>query len=104
MEITVNRDNVLGYLLAQTVSPADSPARPYVTAAAADSYDRLIAPSVERELRNDLTDAASEGAIKLFSDNLKHLLMQAPLKGKVVLGFDPGYRTGCKLARCRCHR
>lgn len=104
VEITVNRDNVLGYLLAQTVSPADSPARPYVTAAAADSYDRLIAPSVERELRNDLTDAASEGAIKLFSDNLKHLLMQAPLKGKVVLGFDPGYRTGCKLARCRCHR
>lgn len=63
-----------------------------------DSYDRLIAPSIEREIRSALFDTASEGAIKLFSQNLKNLLMQAPIKGKTVLGFDPGYRTGCKLA------
>jgi len=62
------------------------------------AYDRLIAPSIEREIRAALTETASESAIKLFSDNLKHLLMQAPLKGKTVLGYDPGYRTGCKLA------
>ncbi|MBQ2767309.1 MAG: RNA-binding transcriptional accessory protein [Clostridia bacterium] len=96
--ITVDRDTVVGYLLAQTIKPNASPARDYVIAAVTDSYDRLIAPSIERELRNDLTDAASEGAIRLFSENLKHLLMAAPLKGNVVLGFDPGYRTGCKLA------
>ena len=96
--ITVDRDTVVGYLLSQTVKPNASPARDYVIAAVTDSYDRLIAPSIERELRNDLTDTAGEGAIKLFSENLKHLLMAAPLKGKVVLGFDPGYRTGCKLA------
>ncbi len=96
--IRVDRDTVVGYLLSQTVKPNASPARDYVIAAVTDSYDRLIAPSIERELRNDLTDTAGEGAIKLFSENLKHLLMAAPLKGKVVLGFDPGYRTGCKLA------
>jgi uncharacterized protein len=66
--------------------------------AVADSYFRLIAPSIEREIRSDLFDKASEGAIKLFSQNLKNLLMQAPIKNKTVLGLDPGYRTGCKLA------
>lgn len=70
----------------------------YLRAAIDDSYDRLIAPSVEREIRADLFDQASEGAIKVFSENLRHLLMGAPLKGKTVVGFDPGYRTGCKLA------
>ena len=69
-----------------------------VRAAAADSYDRLIAPSMEREIRSYLTEQASEQAIKMFEVNLKPLLMQPPLKGKVVLGFDPAYRTGCKLA------
>lgn len=98
VSVTANRETVLGYLLAQVVAPGDSPAKPYVIAAVTDGYDRLIAPSIERELRNELTDNAGEGAIRLFAENLKHLLMQAPLKGKVVLGFDPGYRTGCKLA------
>ncbi len=70
----------------------------YVKAAVADSYSRLIFPSIEREIRNDLTSRASEAAIKVFGDNLHQLLMQPPLKGEVVLGFDPGYRTGCKLA------
>ncbi len=65
---------------------------------AADAYERLIFPSIEREVRNDLTDTASEQAIKMFEVNLKPLLMQPPLKGKVILGLDPGYRTGCKVA------
>lgn len=66
--------------------------------AAADAYARLIYPSIEREIRNTLTDNASESAIKVFSLNLKQLLMQPPVKGRVTLGFDPGYRMGCKLA------
>ena len=70
----------------------------YVEAAIDDGYKRLIAPAIETEIRNMLTDNAQEGAIKVFSENLKNLLMQAPVKGKVVLGFDPAYRTGCKLA------
>ncbi|EYE89893.1 hypothetical protein Q428_00820, partial [Fervidicella metallireducens AeB] len=63
-----------------------------------DSYNRLIAPSVEREIRNELTEKAEEQAIKVFAANLKSLLMISPVKGKVVLGFDPGFRTGCKVA------
>ena len=69
-----------------------------VKEAAADAYSRLIYPSIEREIRNTLTDNASESAIKVFSLNLKQLLMQPPVKGRVTLGFDPGYRMGCKLA------
>lgn len=63
-----------------------------------DSYSRLIFPSIEREVRNELTDKADEQAIKMFEVNLKPLLMQPPLKGKVILGLDPAYRTGCKIA------
>ncbi|MEG2337868.1 MAG: Tex family protein [Clostridium sp.] len=63
-----------------------------------DSYNRLISPSIEREIRGELKEMAEEGAIKVFAKNLKSLLMQSPVKGKVVLGFDPGFRTGCKLA------
>ncbi len=69
-----------------------------VRAAAEDAYGRLIYPSIEREIRNTLTDDASESAIRVFSLNLKQLLMQPPVKGRVTLGFDPGYRMGCKLA------
>lgn len=75
-----------------------SPSTEQVRLAAEDAYDRLIFPSIERELRNELTDRASTDAIKVFSLNLRHLLMQAPVKGKVALGLDPGYRTGCKTA------
>ncbi len=96
--ITIENELVLNYLFNCVVAPNESPAKKYVSAAVIDSYERLIAPSIEREIRSDMFDSASEGAIKLFSDNLKHLLMQAPLKGKTVLGYDPGYRTGCKLA------
>ncbi len=75
-----------------------SPAMAFVRAAAEDAYDRLIWPSMEREERNALTDMASEGAIKMFALNLKPLLMQPPVKGKVTMGLDPGYRNGCKVA------
>lgn len=100
VSITVPTDIILNYLFSLVVKTGESPAKKYVSAAVTDSYERLIAPSVEREIRNDLFDAASEGAIVLFSDNLHHLLMQAPIKGKTVLGFDPGYAHGCKLAVC----
>ncbi len=66
--------------------------------AIADAYDRLIAPSIEREIRNDLTEKAEDGAIKVFGKNLEQLLMQPPIAGQVVLGWDPAFRTGCKLA------
>lgn len=66
--------------------------------ACTDAYQRLIYPSIEREVRNDLTDTAAENAMKVFAVNLKQLLMQPPVKGKTVLALDPGYRTGCKTA------
>ena len=96
--VSVDSDIILNYMFAQVITRYGSPAFKYVASAVCDAYDRLIAPSIEREIRAALTETASESAIKLFSDNLKHLLMQAPLKGKTVLGYDPGYRTGCKLA------
>ena len=96
--VEIDRDIVLNALFARVITNPKSPAYPVLSAAVCDGYDRLMAPSVEREIRNELTDTASEGAIKNFSMNLRNLLLQPPLKGKTVLGFDPGYRTGCKLA------
>ena len=75
-----------------------TPSMAFVRSAAEDAYDRLIAPSVEREIRNTLTEHANEGAIRNFGLNLKPLLMQPPVKGKVTMGLDPGYRNGCKVA------
>ena len=75
-----------------------SPATEFVTAAAKDAYDRLLFPSLEREVRSMLTDSACEGAIRQFALNLRPLLMQPPVKGKVTMGLDPGYRMGCKVA------
>ncbi len=98
VSLTVSEEITGGFLLNSVLTSQTSPAKPYVAAAVADSYSRLIAPSIEREIRGDLFDNACEGAIKVFSDNLGHLLMSPPLKGKVVLGFDPGYAHGCKLA------
>ena len=96
--ITVDKDLILNYLYSEVILAGKSEATQYVENAIVDGYDRLVAPSVEREIYNDLFDNACEGAIALFSDNLKHLLMQSPIKGKTVLGFDPGYVNGCKLA------
>ena len=98
VNLSVEKGMILNYLCSEMITNPKSPAVKYIEAAIVDGYDRLIAPSIEREIRNDLFDTASEGAIKLFADNLKHLLMQAPLKGKTVLGFDPGYINGCKTA------
>ncbi|MED4079918.1 Tex family protein [Halalkalibacterium halodurans] len=75
-----------------------SPAVPYVKAAIEDGYKRLIEPSIEREIRHELTEKVEEQAIHIFAENLRSLLLQPPIKGKVVLGLDPAYRTGCKLA------
>ncbi len=96
--IDAPKDMICNYMFDRFITEYDSPARPYIEGAVLDAYDRLIAPSIEREIRSDLFDKASEGAITLFSDNLRHLLLSPPLKGKTVLGLDPGYRTGCKLA------
>ena len=96
--ISIAPEIVLNYLFSQILLNNQSPAEKYVSAAILDSYDRLIAPSIEREIRSDIFDNACEGAIKVFADNLSHLLMASPLKGKTVLGFDPGYAHGCKLA------
>lgn len=98
VKIDIAKDAILNYLFTAHEIDMSSPAGIYMAKACIDSYERLIAPSIEREIRNDLFDSAAEGAIKLFSENLKNLLMQPPVKGKVALGFDPGYRTGCKLA------
>ncbi len=88
----------INYLHSKVITNQSSPAAEYISTAVTDSYTRLIAPSIEREIRTALFDSACEGALKVFEVNLKNLLMQSPLKGKTVLGYDPGYRNGCKLA------
>lgn len=98
VSIELEDEIALNWLLMKTVSSKISPARKYVESAVLDSYDRLIKPSIEREIRSTLTDNASTGAIGVFSENLRGLLMSAPLKGRTVMGFDPGYYNGCKLA------
>lgn len=96
--IEVDEARVFVYLDRQLILNQNSPTTSYVVAAYQDSYKRFIGPSIERELRNELTEKADLQAIHIFGENLRNLLLQSPLKGKVVLGFDPAYRTGCKLA------
>lgn len=86
------------YYLKRKITKAEANEIEYLTAAIEDSYKRLIAPSIEREVRSQLTERAEEKAIKVFGENLKKLLLQPPIKDKVVMGFDPAYRTGCKIA------
>ncbi len=86
------------YYLKRKITKAEANEIEYLTAAIEDSYKRLIAPSIEREIRSQLTERAEEKAIKVFGENLKKLLLQPPIKDKVVMGFDPAYRTGCKIA------
>ena len=95
--IDFDKDKAM-FIIAKSHIKEGSPATETVKAAADDSYQRLIFPSIEREIRSELTDRASTSAIKVFSTNLKQLLMQPPVKEKVTLGLDPGYRTGCKVA------
>lgn len=96
--LQVDEAAVLAYLDRQLVKNPASPSSSFVREAYQDSYKRFIQPAIERELRNELTEKADEQAIAIFGENLRNLLLQPPLKGKVVLGFDPAYRTGCKLA------
>ncbi|GAK09799.1 Tex family protein [Geomicrobium sp. JCM 19038] len=96
--IDVQRERIEELMEKQIIKRFGSPAVDYMKEAIADSYKRLIAPSIEREIRNELTDTAEDKAIQVFSGNLKQLLLQPPFLNKVVLGVDPAYRTGCKLA------
>ncbi|GEC93375.1 Tex family protein [Brevibacillus brevis] len=88
---------ILAWMQKRTI-PRDTVARDLLTLTVEDAYKRLIAPSIEREVRAELTEAAEERAIHIFAENLRNLLLQPPVKGKVVLGVDPAFRTGCKLA------
>ena len=99
VKVDVDEDAVLNYLKFRLIRTSkENAATAFITEAAADSYKRFLGPAIEREIRRQLTASADQQAIKVFGENLYHLLMQAPIKGKVVLGFDPAYRTGCKLA------
>ena len=98
VKIEAPEDRILRYLEKKTLTSENEFTTPVITEAIADSYSRLIAPAIEREIRSSLTDDAQEGAIKVFGKNLHQLLMQPPIAGKVVLGWDPAFRTGCKLA------
>ncbi|WP_455223719.1 Tex family protein [Granulicatella sp.] len=85
-------------IIKKEISKTDSPSAIYIKAAIEDSYKRFIAPAIEREIRSELTEKAQTQAIEIFGENLQNLLLQAPMKGHVILGLDPAYRTGCKLA------
>ncbi len=97
VSIDFDKDKAM-FIIAKNHIKEGSPATDTVKTAAEDAYSRLIFPSIEREIRSELTDKASESAMKVFSTNLRQLLMQPPLKDKITLGLDPGYRTGCKVA------
>ena len=98
VKITAPRDQILRYLEKQLITRENPYTTPALKEVAEDSYDRLIAPAIEREIRSSLTEMAEDGAIKVFGKNLEQLLMQPPIENRVVLGWDPAFRTGCKLA------
>lgn len=98
VKVNAPEERILRYLEKKLITKENEYTTPVICAAAEDSYDRLIAPAIEREIRNDLTEKAEDGAINVFGKNLEQLLLQPPIAGKVVLGWDPAFRTGCKLA------
>lgn len=98
VKIEAPEEEILRYLEKQVITKENPNTTSMLKAAIEDSYRRLIAPAIEREIRNDLTEKAEDGAIKVFKKNLEQLLMQPPIVGQVVLGWDPAFRTGCKLA------
>lgn len=98
VKVEAPRERILQFLRTKTIKNDNPVTSPLLEETIADSYDRLIAPAIEREIRNDLTEKAEDGAISVFGKNLEQLLLQPPIKGKVVLGWDPAFRTGCKLA------
>ncbi|TYS63421.1 RNA-binding transcriptional accessory protein [Sutcliffiella horikoshii] len=98
ISIAAPTERIVEYLNRQVIKRESSIATPLIKEAVEDGYKRLIEPAIEREIRKELTEKAEEQAIHIFSENLRNLLLQPPLKGRVVLGVDPAYRTGCKLA------
>lgn len=99
VRLEIEEERVLGYLEKKEIPDhLQSPAADFVRSASLDAYKRFIQPAIEREIRNGLTERAEEQAISVFGDNLRSLLLQPPLKNQIILGFDPAYRTGCKLA------
>ena len=98
VKVEAPRDRILQYLAKKVITEENPVTEAVLRAVIEDSYDRLIAPAIERDIRNELTEKAEEGAISVFGKNLEQLLMQPPIAGKVVLGWDPAFRTGCKLA------
>ncbi len=98
VKVEAPEEDILRYLEKKVIRKDNPITTPVLKAAAEDSYKRLIGPAIEREIRNELTEKAEDGAIEVFGKNLHQLLMQPPITGKVVLGWDPAFRTGCKLA------
>ena len=100
LKVSLEVDEIipLEKMIKKEISDVNSPSALYVKAAIEDSYKRFIAPAIEREIRSELTEKAQTQAIEIFGENLQNLLLQAPMKGHVILGLDPAYRTGCKLA------
>ena len=98
VKVNAPEERILRYLEKKLITKENEYTTPVICAAVEDSYERLIAPAIEREIRNDLTEKAEDGAINVFGKNLEQLLLQPPIAGKVVLGWDPAFRTGCKLA------
>lgn len=98
VKVEAPQEDILKYLERQVITRDNPYTSPILRAVVEDSYKRLIAPAIEREIRNDMTEKAEEGAIAVFGKNLEQLLMQPPIEGKTVLGWDPAFRTGCKLA------
>ena len=96
--VTLNQDDGIAQIMSKVITNKKSLALPYLVATITDSYQRLLFPAIEREVRTTLFDDACEGALKVFSENLRNLLLVSPIKGKTVLGYDPGYAHGCKLA------
>lgn len=98
VKIEAPEEQIIRFLEKKVITAENENTTPALQQAIQDSYDRLIAPAIEREIRNELTEKAEDGAITVFGKNLEQLLMQPPIAGKVVLGWDPAFRTGCKLA------
>lgn len=98
VKLEAPEEKILSYLERRLITRDNPNTAPVLKEVAEDSYKRLIAPAIEREIRNDLTEKAEDGAINVFGKNLQQLLMQPPISGQVVLGWDPAFRTGCKLA------
>ena len=98
VKVEAPRDRILQYLAKKVITEENPVTEAVLRAVIEDTYDRLIAPAIERDIRNELTEKAEEGAISVFGKNLEQLLMQPPIAGHVVLGWDPAFRTGCKLA------